>query len=104
MPKGIEITDQEDLVKSFMFECPGCKGPHSVNYENKSKLDLPVWQFNHNFEKPTFVPSLKVRWPANEFACERICHSYIRDGKMEFLGDCTHDLAGQTVEIPEWED
>jgi len=30
-----------------------------------------------------------------------ICHSFIRDGKIQFLGDCTHALAGQTVDLPE---
>jgi len=24
------------------------------------------------------------------------------DGRMQFLGDCTHALAGQTVDIPPW--
>jgi hypothetical protein len=27
------------------------------------------------------------------------CHSFITDGKIEFLSDCTHSLAGQTVEL-----
>lgn len=30
------------------------------------------------------------------------CHSFVVDGQMQFLGDCTHALAGQTVPIPEW--
>lgn len=31
------------------------------------------------------------------------CHSYITDGKIKFLADCHHSLAGQTVEIPDWD-
>jgi hypothetical protein len=34
----------------------------------------------------------------------KICHSFITDGRIQFLGDCTHRLAGQTVPIPDWED
>lgn len=33
------------------------------------------------------------------------CHSYVKAGRWEFLGDCTHDLAGQTVPmvpLPDW--
>jgi hypothetical protein len=33
------------------------------------------------------------------------CHSFIRDGHWEFLGDCAHQLAGQTVPmvpLPDW--
>jgi hypothetical protein len=29
-----------------------------------------------------------------------VCHSYIRNGRIEFLPDCTHARAGQTVDIP----
>lgn len=28
-----------------------------------------------------------------------VCHSYVRDGQIQFLGDCTHKLAGQTVPL-----
>lgn len=33
------------------------------------------------------------------------CHSFIRNGHWEFLGDCAHSLAGQTVPmvpVPDW--
>lgn len=29
------------------------------------------------------------------------CHSFVRDGKIEFLGDCTHEMAGTTIELPD---
>ena len=32
---------------------------------------------------------------------DEICHSFITDGKIQFLSDCTHDLAGKTVELPD---
>lgn len=34
-----------------------------------------------------------------------VCHCFIRNGMIEFLTDCTHNLAGQTVpmvDLPEW--
>jgi hypothetical protein len=36
------------------------------------------------------------------FTCQR-CHSFLVDGQIQFLGDCTHALAGQTVPLPEIE-
>lgn len=33
------------------------------------------------------------------------CHSFIRDGQWQFLSDCAHSLAGQTVPmvpVPDW--
>lgn len=33
------------------------------------------------------------------------CHSFIRNGQWEFLGDCTHPLVGKTVPLeplPDW--
>jgi hypothetical protein len=29
-----------------------------------------------------------------------ICHTFIKAGMIEFLGDCTHKLKGQTVPLP----
>jgi hypothetical protein len=31
-----------------------------------------------------------------------VCHSFVTDGRIQFLEDCTHELAGQTVDLPEW--
>jgi hypothetical protein len=27
------------------------------------------------------------------------CHSFVREGKIEFLNDCTHEHAGQTLDL-----
>jgi hypothetical protein len=29
------------------------------------------------------------------------CHSFVTDGRIQFLSDSTHALAGQTVDLPE---
>ena len=33
---------------------------------------------------------------------DTVCHSFVTDGRIQFLGDCTHSLAGQTVDLPEF--
>jgi len=35
-----------------------------------------------------------------DWTCQ-VCHSFVTDGRIQFLGDCTHNLAGQTVDLPE---
>ena len=77
------------------FHCPGCGYGHS--FRVKSNAGLPVWTWNQDMLKPTFSPSLLVngRWP------EKTCHLFLRDGLLEFLGDCHHDLKGQTVPLPD---
>lgn len=76
------------------FECPGCGCAHSFRIEGPG----PVWRFDGNMERPTFAPSLLVRGWINESENDR-CHSFVRDGQIQFLSDCTHALAGQTVPL-----
>jgi len=52
--------------------------------------------FNMDLDNPTVSPSLLENNNPN-----RVCHSFIRDGKIQYLSDCHHHLAGQTVELPE---
>lgn len=81
----------KDGRRGFTFWCPGCKSIHSINTEGPP----PVWGFNGDHEKPTFTPSLRVRWTYG--GDPQCCHSFIRDGQWQFLSDCTHELAGKTV-------
>lgn len=96
--------------------CPACQSAIALPLDKPSG---PNWGFNGDTEKPTFTPSVlrTYRHPtgySNKNPApigydgpytDDICHSFITDGKIQFLGDCTHALAGQTVELPglpEW--
>lgn len=72
---------------NYWFWCPGCECAH--------RYAVPRWSFNGNEQSPTFTPSLLC---SSEKFC---CHLFMTDGKLKFLGDCTHKLAGQTVDVPE---
>jgi hypothetical protein len=74
----------------LLFYCPGCKQYHAFDDR---------WTFNGDYEKPTFSPSLLIRAPYMENVENYRCHSFVREGKIQFLSDCTHDLAGQTVKM-----
>lgn len=77
------------------FHCPGCDHAHSVNHAGGLQ-----WQYNGDEEKPTFNPSILVtkNWKETPY----VCHSFVRDGKIQFLDDCTHVLKGQTIDLPDW--
>jgi len=77
----------------YQFRCPGCDAArHSVN---------ATWKFNGNMEAPTFSPSILVTGGGDS---SYRCHSFVEDGKIRFLQDCSHTLAGKTVDLPEWTD
>lgn len=100
----------------LLFWCPGCETMHAAKVLGSGA----VWAWNGSTEAPTLTPSVLIRtghyvtghhggtcWctynaehPNNPapFTCS-ICHSFVRDGKIEFLTDCTHSLAGQTVDL-----
>lgn len=80
-----------------MFWCPGCHMPHQVQYGEGTG---PRWIWNGDADKPTFQPSILVRCPWGEPPVDEICHSFVTGGRIQFLSDCTHALAGQTVDIP----
>lgn len=83
----------------IVFRCPGCeKGefPQLADHVINPK----VHQFNGNLERPTFSPSLLMTYDYGEDHRRYVCHSFVRDGCIQFLDDCTHPLKGQTIELP----
>lgn len=81
----------------LMFFCPGCKENHSVRVVSSRNEEQGVWTYNDNPDAPTIRASVKVTWGSGG----RVCHSYVTDGRIQFLGDCYHDLKNQTVDLPE---
>lgn len=91
----------------LIFRCPGCESSHAIQH---GEGPGPRWGWNGSVDKPTFTPSVLVRYAANpdadeefkEWRTERSCHSFVTDGQIKFLTDSTHELAGQTVPLAEW--
>lgn len=92
-----------DAVGNVWIWCPGCKHHHILAVDAPNSLQAR-WEFNGDFEKPTFKPSLLVQWNEGEEQIHKVCHSFITAGQIEFLNDCTHELAGQTVSLPSLEE
>jgi hypothetical protein len=83
----------------LVFFCPGCKYDHGVTVALPPGVSHdekhPLWTWNGNLEKPTAQPSLLV----NQHQPSARCHLFIREGQLQFLPDCYHQLAGQTVDM-----
>ena len=93
-----------------MFWCPGCGEGHAITVDATHNPGIN-WGYNGNAQAPTFTPSILVTYNGPDAGlidkdCDRapyaVCHSFVTDGRIQFLGDCTHPLAGQTVDLPEF--
>lgn len=86
----------------YMFNCVGCGIWHVVYVDHPSR---PNWTFNNDPENPTFSPSVLVTYNwGPEMRLQRVCHSFIKEGKIQYLADCNHELVNQTVDLPDWTD
>lgn len=89
------------------FFCPGCRMMHRVPLSGEVK-----WTWDGNEEAPTFYPSLHFGGVVRDVSVEDhyiatgvwkqkpkpySCHSWVKEGQIQFLSDCSHNLAGQTV-------
>lgn len=92
--------------------CPGCGGLHVIP---------GTWTFNGDLNSPTFTPSVRItgkktiknergEWTgewvrdANGNPIDDCCHYILTAGQMQFCGDSTHALSGQTVPLPDLPD
>ena len=95
MPKLQRCTEGDGkTLHGYMFYCPGCDRPHVVDLK---------WECNGDIERPTIRPSVLVHAHDDIPNPQPQCHSFVTDGQIQFLGDSTHALAGQTVELPDIE-
>jgi hypothetical protein len=97
----------------LLYWCQGCDMLHQVKV---GEGPGPRWGYNGNPDKPTFTPSVLTQFdhwvppaspgwtPVPQTKVSSICHTFITDGIVQFLGDCTHALAGQTLPLPELPD
>lgn len=95
------VCHQDGTLYGIRFDCPGCNEPHVVPVTGSN-----AWGFNSDFDRPTLTPSILVYPHAillddGTTGQSHRCHSFVRDGRIEFLGDCTHPLAGKTVDLTE---
>jgi hypothetical protein len=86
MAKVLDLKRPNGEFGAHAIYCKGCDNYHAFD---------SGWTFNGDYEKPTFSPSMLV----NQSHPERRCHSFVTDGKIQYLSDCFHQYAGQTLEL-----
>lgn len=98
MGKVLIKLDSVDGI--YLFHCPGCKCSHWFSTTGRTPANPKEvreqfrWTFNGDLDKPTVRASIMVKHGQGI-----VCHSFITDGKIEYLSDCTHNLKGKTVEL-----
>ena len=62
-----------------------------------------AWEWNGDVVNPTVSPSVKHFVPESadvEPELKKfVCHYFIKNGAIEFCGDCTHGKAGQVLPL-----
>lgn len=108
----VHAVDYGNGKSGISWWCPGCQDYHVVPVTGEHG-----WTWNESIFLPTLSPSIlvyshksirdpglpmdKLLAPDNIYETP-LCHSFMVDGQLQFLSDCTHALAGQTVPIPKW--
>ena len=87
----------KEFGAGYILFCPGCRTGHyfPVRPNKRDGVPGPKWRFEGTVDEPTFMPSMNIT------SARHRCHSFVEKGKIRFLGDCAHDLKGQTVELPD---
>lgn len=78
----------------LVYYCLGCDSAHMLTTTRRNNVGAR-WTWDGNADAPTFSPS--VHLPG-------VCHHFLRAGRLQYLGDSRHALAGQTVELPDLPD
>ena len=106
------VDDHGDLYDAITIWCPGCERTDDDGHKRGGLHMLPVtgdgskrptWEWNGDLDRVTLSPSILTRHGGQD--SDLVCHSFLRDGQWQFLSDCTHALANQTVPmvpLPDW--
>ncbi len=117
------ISGDVEHPKVLSFFCEGCNEEHSVWVNGYKHPNSTAWGWNGSMDTPTFTPSILIKsghyatyfkegdscWctyntkhadDPSSFVCV-VCHTYITNGKIEYLPDSTHHLSGQIINLSE---
>lgn len=98
MAKVLDYGDgRVDGKHLVAIRCPACEASGRDPFHGLDVANVHKW--NGDFEKPTFTPSLGWMPPYANNSDGFVCHSFITDGRITYCGDSHHAMAGQTVEL-----
>jgi hypothetical protein len=102
-PKIHNFGGEGHPVQVWAFHCKGCGHVHAFTVGPQNDAEghqRPRWTWNGSLVIPTFSPSLLC----NKDTPSLRCHSFVTDGKIQYLADCWHALKGQTIDLPDWDE
>jgi hypothetical protein len=76
----------------FKFDCDACFRTHAVTVHGDADTGVK-WTWNGDLEKPTFRPAILCQADRQGVRC----HLEVTEGRIAYLADCGHLLAGKTV-------
>jgi hypothetical protein len=91
------------IVRVHYYWCPGCGTLHGMTIKpDVNPYTGAGWEFSGTLENPTYSPSQLTQWEGTVDGKphKQVCHTFIRNGQIEFLSDCTHAMKGKTVPLP----
>jgi hypothetical protein len=92
-------TDDTQTALRLQWNCPGCGG--GLGSDTNVVHEIIIADGKHWWNKDTVRVTLSpsVKFVDGEGLHRRVCHSTIKHGEIRFHDDCTHMLAGQTVDL-----
>jgi hypothetical protein len=90
---SIEYREENGVLKDTgirLFYCPACKCCHWID---------AGWTVSGPPEAPTVRPSVLVNRRGFDHYVPKLptCHLFITEGKIQYLSDSSHELAGKIV-------
>ncbi len=103
MSAKLRKATASDGILRLIYWCQGCEDTHQVRIR---PAPSPSWSWDGNADAPTFEPSVLTTYEGVDAddvdGLPSRCHTFIRAGMVQFLGDCSHRFAGQTLPLPDW--
>ena len=92
------IVERDGKTIGYMVKSPATG--NMICFYTNPEYSPCCWTFNGDMERPTFSPSMLLH-ANNVFVRE---HFFVRDGKIRYLSDCDHAMAGMTVDMVDVDD
>ncbi|MET3981754.1 hypothetical protein ABIB62_004371 [Mucilaginibacter sp. UYP25] len=95
--KTLKVNVLQPILNSkgnYIFYCPGCEANHLVSIAPKAGT---YHTLTGTLARPTIRASVMVA--GNKKLGIHRCHSFVTEGMIAYLDDCTHPLAGKTVSM-----
>jgi hypothetical protein len=91
------VGNGKGAILGYAFFCPGCQHAHVFYTAGPVR-----WDFDGNFESPSFNPSLKNTCENHPDPKQRLCHLVLSRGVLHYDGGNAHDLKNTNVPLPDW--